>query len=335
MHSAVGEKTGSRVQEAVTLRVNEIPAGINESYQTPGRVESYVATQDLVVPKDVLFHRIIQVLMEEMEPARKSIRILEPGMGPASFTRFVLRKPFLDRFDDIYVEGADISHGMLVHATEVIKALYQSNVNGQRVKVALSSGINCINTGDPFYDEIRSQGRQFDAIVASQFEHYCPNSRQSALAGKYGQSGIPFSTKAEFRRLCHDLLSRGGVYFTIDDRLGESPEEHERICRAWDSHVVRQFTDDTVLHQLHELSPALARNLRLSYDRQRSLQALLNVAAKAREHRREICCEEIEPLSATTQDFLRLFGEKNVFCMMHPSIETHPGFYLMWGVKRS
>jgi hypothetical protein len=256
-------------------------------------------------------------------------------MGPAAFTRFVLRRPFTDRFDDIAVVGADISHGMLVHATEVINALYESNGNGQRIKVALRSGINCVSALDPFYREIKSQHRSFDAIVSSQFEHYCPNSRTSALACKYQKLGIPFSTKTEFRHLCHDLLDRGGIYFTIDDRLGESPEEHEKICQAWDGHIVRQFTDEAVLHHLQSLSPALARNLRLNYDPQRPKQALLQVAAKAREHRREICCEEIEPLSTTRRDFVGIFGEENVYCMMHPSIETHPGFYLMWAVKRN
>jgi len=322
-------------QTVVTLREGQATPGINESYQTAGRVESYVATQEIVVPKDALFGKIIDVLMNETAPPRRSIRILEPGMGPAAFTRFVLRKPFLDRFDEIHVQGADISHGMLVYAAEVIHALYQSNVDGQRITIALSSGINCVNVLDPFYGAIRSQGRRFDAVVASQFEHYCPNSHGSSLACKYREHGIPYSTKAEFRRMCHDLLEEGGVYFTLDDRFGESPEEYERICRAWDSYVVRQFTDDAVLHQLHSSNPALARNLRLTYDRQRPRQALLRVAAQAREHRREICREEIEPLSVTRRDLVALFGEENVQCMMHPSIETHPGFYLMWAFKRN
>lgn len=319
----------------VMLAQSEIAPGINESYQTAARVESYVATQDLVVPKDALFGKIIEVLMKETAPARRSIRILEPGMGPAAFTRFVLRRPFLDRFDEIHVQGADISHGMLVYATEVIHALYRSNVDGQRITIALTSGINCVNVLDPFYGAIRSQGQRFDAIVASQFEHYCPNSHESPLAGKYRELGIPYSTKAEFRRMCHDLLEDGGVYFTVDDRFGESPEEYERICQAWDSYVVRQFTDDAVLHQLQSSHPALARNLQLTYDRQRPPQALLRVAAQVREHRREICREEIEPLSVTRRDLVALFGEENVQCMMHPSIETHPGFYLMWAFKKN
>ena len=171
-------------------------------------------------------------------------------------------------------------------------------------------------------------------MVASQFEHYCPNSPESPLAAST-RDWESRSPRRPSSGLCHDLLDEGGIYFTIDDRLGESLEEQEWICRAWDSYVVRQFTDDAILRQLQSSHPALARNLRLNYDRQRPAQALLRVAAKAREHRREICREEIEPLSVTKQDFINLFGAENVSCMMHPSRETHPGFYLLWAFKRS
>jgi len=328
------EKPKFKTRGVVTLTEVSARLGINESYQTPARVQSYVATQDLIVPKDPLFARIIRVLIDEMAPTQRTIRMLEPGMGPATFTQYVLRRPFTDRFDEIYVEGADISHGMLSYAAEVIDARYQSNVNGSRVIVALSSGVNCIDITDAFYSGIKSRNKRLDAVVASQFEHYCPNSSSSLLAQTYRERKVPFSTKTEFRRHCYDLLSKGGFYFTIDDRLGESREEHKMICDSWDSHVVRQFTNNTVLEHLQSVNPALARNLRLTYDRKRPARELVNVVAKAREHRRAICYEEIEPLSATRRDFVEIFGEDNVYCMMHPSIETHPGFYLMWAVKR-
>jgi len=328
------EKPKSKTPGIVTLTEVSTRLGINESYQTPARVQSYVATQDLIVPKDVLFGRIIRVLIDEMVPTKRSVRILEPGMGPAAFTQYVLRRPFTDRFDEIYVEGADISHGMLTYAAEVIDARYQSNVNGSRITVALSSGVNCIDITDPFYWRVKSRNKRFDAVVASQFEHYCPNSSSSPLAKTYRERKVPFSTKTEFRRHCYDLLGKGSFYFTIDDRLGESPEEHKAICDAWDSYVVRKFTDDAILEHLKSRNPALARNLRLTYDRKRPVWELANVVAKAREHRRAICYEEIESLSATRRDFAEIFGEDNVYCMMHPSIETHPGFYLMWAVKR-
>jgi len=335
MSVATYGKPKSKTQGVVTLRASESRSGINESYETPARVQTYVATQDLVVPKDALFNRIIRVLIDEIDSRKRSIRILEPGMGPAAFTRFVLRRPFTDRFDDIHVEGADISHGMLSYAAEVIEALYESNVNGTRVTVSLSSGVNCIDPADAFYWAIRSAKKRFDAVIASQFEHYCPNDSSSPLAERYRESKVAFATKTEFRRHCYELLEPGGFYFSVDDRRGESPEEHQALCEAWDGHVARQFTDDAILEHLNSLNPALARNLRLNYDRKRPMSALVNVAAKAREHRRSICCEEIEPLSATRRGFVEIFGEENVYCMMHPSIETHPGFYLMWAVKRN
>ena len=335
MCSLVCSEVECQTQGVVTLSAADTRAGINESYQTPSRVQSYVVTQDLVIPKDALFNKIINVLIREIDPSRRAVRILEPGRGPAAFTRFVLRKPFTDRFDEIRVEGADISHAMLVYATEVINAQHRSNVNGTKVTVSLISGVNCINTADPFYESLRSQRKRYDAIIASQFEHYCPNHPDSRLARKYENLNVPFSTKRQFRQMCYDLLEDGGIYFTVDDRLGESPEEHEKICRAWDSHVVTQFTSETVLERLHSLNPALARNLKLNYDRQRPHETLIGIAARAREHRRDICCEEIEPLSRTRQDLVGIFGEEQVHCMMHPSIETHPGFYLMWATKKN
>ena len=106
MGSVACDTNESPQQAVVTLTASDAAAAINEGYQTADRAGSYVATQDLVVPKETLFGKIIEVLMRETAPSRRSIRILEPGMGPAAFTRFVLRRPFLDRFDDIRVQGA-------------------------------------------------------------------------------------------------------------------------------------------------------------------------------------------------------------------------------------
>lgn len=335
MSGIVSGEVESVKRGVVTVKACEARRGVNRFYQNPNRVQSYAATQKFVVDKDDFYREIIDVLVNGIEPIDGSIRIFEPGIGPAAFTRFVLQKPFVDRFDKIDIEGADISHTMITYAAELINRLYQSNGNGNRVDATLTSGANCINPTDPFYQAIRSKNKLFDAIVASQFEHYCPNSSESELACRYRESGIPFSTKQEFRQFCYSLLVEGGIYFTVDDRLGETPEEHEMICYAWDSHVVSQFADDTVLQQIDCMNPLLARNIRLTYDPEREKDALINVAAKAREYRRRISGEEIEPLSKTRQDFIHMFGEENVYCMMHPSARTHPGFYLMWGIKRA
>jgi len=275
------------------------------------------------------------VLVREMRPQTKHIRLFEPGMGPAAFSRYVFQPAFLARFMDIDIQGADISRAMVEYAAELMNELYQAQAGQNRIYVVLASGVNCIDIHEPYYQDITALRGDYDAVVSSQFEHYCPNHHDSELAGRLEDARIPYCTKSEFRHFCYDLLAEGGIYFTIDDRLGESPEEHQRICRAWDRHVVKQFTDEGVLAELDRLNTALARNLRISYDPQRETETLVHIAAKAREHRREICREEIEPLSKTRRDFAELFGPENVHCMAHPSTDSHPGFYLMWGIKKN
>ncbi len=334
MRAGSKKKVESPSEKVAPHRARKAPAGIPESAPNPDAGEAGVAPPEPAAPKDGLFLKIIEVLIEEMEPTRRSIRILEPGVGPASFTRFVLRQAFLDRFPEVYVEGADLAPGMPVRATEVIKSRYQSCPHGQRVTIVLSSGVNCIDAADPFYDEMKSRGRLFDAIVASRFEHYCPNSHQSALAGKYRESRIPFSTKAELRRLCYGLLNRGGIYFAINGWLDDLPEEHGQSSPARERQGAYPGTHDAGLPPLQELSPSVVRSLRCC-GAQPPRQIPGNGPAPARERAGATAGAEIEPLSAATRDLARLFGEENVYCMIHPSLETHPGFYLMWAVKRN
>lgn len=324
----------SRTQRTVAFKDGRARSGICGGYQTPARMPSCVSTRDQVVLKDALFATIMRVLISGIDAKKRSVRILEPGMGQFAFAQVVAHRPFTDRFDEIVVEGGDTSQGPPTCVTEVIAAHYQSKVNGSRVTVVLNSGVNCIDATASFYRALKSRDKRFDAVVASQFEHYCPNGAMSPLAERYRELGVPFSTKTEFRYLCYDLLDQGGFYFTIDDRWGEPPEEYKTTSGAPDSHVGCRFMNDNVVESLASEDPALAKNLRLSHDLYRSSEALLSVTARVRAYRRTVCCEETEPLSATRRDFAGLFGERNVYCTMHPSIETHPGFYLMWAVKR-
>ena len=173
MVSVACDMSESPRQAVVTLTASDAAAAINEGYQTADRAGSYVATQDLVVPKETLFGKIIEVLMRETAPSRRSIRILEPGMGPAAFTRFVLRRPFLDRFDDIRVQGADISHGMLAYAQEVIHTLCQSNLAGQQVTIACTPasiasmpGIRSMVRSDPRASDSTPWSRPSSSTIA-------------------------------------------------------------------------------------------------------------------------------------------------------------------------
>lgn len=334
MNVSTCERPKSRTQGLGMVTAKGAPLRLREYYQPPARVQPHVPAQDPLVPENALFGAIIRVLIHEIPVKKRSIRILEPGMDQAAFTRLVMRPPLTDRFDEIYVEGTDISQGMPTRATEVVDALYQSRVNGSRVTVALSSGANCINAADTFYWAIKSAKKRFDAVVATQLEHYCPNSPTSPLADRYRKRKVRFSTKTEFRHHCYELLDAGGFYFAVDDRLGESLEERKMICDGPDGHRVRQFMDDMSYERCESLNPAVARHLQLAHTHKQPASALANVIAGPRNHRRAVCCAEVEPLSVTRRDFVEIFGEENVYCSMHPSIETHPGFYLMWAVKR-
>jgi len=198
----------------------------------------------------------------------------------------------------------------------------------------LTSGVNCVDEFNGFYQGMKDESIRFNVILASQFEHYCPNEHRSDLAEKYRKRGKTYSTKSEFRKLCHGLLKNRGIYFTIDDRFGEHPEEHAALCKAWDTFVVTQATDPEVLQQIRLNSPNLAKKLAKRYDPSLPMDKLVGIAGETRAHRRGICDEEIEPLTTTLNDLKGIFGKDNVNYIMHPSRETHPGFYLAYAVKR-
>lgn len=320
-------------RDRVTLVKMKTPDDINTGYQVPQRVKSYTTTQDLmIVPKAPLFANIIQIMKSDIRTFH-GCRILEPGIGPAMFAEYFMNNNLLDHFQKIHLEGADISHGMLEYASTLLNNLFREKGKDYEMTVQLTSGINCANEFDSYYQSLISDEKRFDAIIASQFEHYCPNEHRSKLAQKYRTKGVPYSTKHEFRQLCHNLLEREGIYFTIDDRLGENTEEHAAICKAWDTFVVTQATNPEILAHIAEQSPNIAKKLAKKYDKSFGQYELLRIASETRVHRRNLCNEEIEPLSATLNDLEGMFGKDNVAYIMHPSKRTHPGFYLAWAIK--
>jgi len=333
VQSPIEETARRETREIVSLVRKDTTNDINVGYQVPQRVRSYTSTQDLlIVPKALLFDRIIQIMKSDIKTSH-GLKILEPGIGPAMFAEYFMNKSLLDHFQAIHLEGADISHGMLEYALKLLNDLYKEKGKGYRMTVELTSGINCANEFDPYYQSLISDEKRFDAIIASQFEHYCPNRHRSDLAQKYRKNRVTYSTKHEFRQLCKSLLEEGGIYFTIDDRLGENPEEHAAICKAWDTFVVTQATNPEVLNQIFQQAPSLAEKLGKKYDKSFGQDESLRIASETRVHRRNLCNEEIEPLSTTINDLEGIFGKGNVKYMMHPSKKTHPGFYLAWAVK--
>ena len=318
----------------VTLTTREAIREINKSYQTANRVKSYVASQNYVVSKAEFFEAALEVLKANFSGRTKPLRVFEPGMGPAAFSRNLLQSSVLSTVGPVHVEGTDISDEMLLFATNLINNLYRENAVGEAIAFNLTAGVNGMDLSDPYYRKLERDKQRFDVIITSQFEHYFPNSESSPLAEKLKAKGISYSTKRAFRKYCYGLLAQGGIVFTVDDRLGETAEEHAEICRAWDTHVVNQFTDPDIIKRLESLNRSLASNLRMTYDASRPKEELVKIAAKTREHRRDICYEEIEPISRTKKDFIEIYGEENVQIMMHPSGSTHPGFYLIWATKK-
>lgn len=326
--------TNSSQLGIVELNVREAIREINKSYQTQNRVQSYVVSQNYVVSKTPFFKKALDVLSKTFKSLPQPLRVFEPGMGPAAFSQHLLHSDLLDVLKAVHVEGTDVSDEMLIYATDLLNRLYVENIEGSNVKFNLTAGVNGMNLSDPFYQSLNAQKRKFDVIFASQFEHYFPNSNDSELSQRLTEKEIFYSTKKEFRQYCYDLLDDGGVFFTVDDRLGETSKEHEEVCLAWDTHIVKQFTDENVLKIIENLNGPLVRNLRMTYDASRPADDLVKIAKKTREHRRNICYEEIEPLSKTKLDFIEIFGEGNVEIMMHPSTHTHPGFYMISAFKR-
>lgn len=334
VQTPIEKTTRKEKRRIVSLIKTETENDINVGYQVPQRVKSYTFTQDLlIVPKASFFDQVIEIMISKIRVAN-GLKLFEPGIGPAMFAEHFMNRNLLEHFKKIHLVGADISHGMLEYASTLLNNLYEAKGNSFKITAEFSSGINCINEFDPFYQNILLDNESFHSIIASQFEHYCPNGHRSDLAQKYRTNRTPYSTKHEFRQLCYDLLEKGGIYFTIDDRLGETHEEHATICKAWDTFVVDQSTDQNVLEQIAQKSPDLANKLGKKYNPQFGTDELLKLASETRVHRRNLCNEEIEPLTATLNDLKGIYGKDNVSHVLHTSTMTHPGFYLAWAVKK-
>lgn len=324
----------------VILTCQETSLTVNHGYQTPNRVKSYLATQEnLVVPKQPFFDRILQEIDNRFSLISDNLRIFEPGFGPALFARQLLESSFLSYHPRIHIEGADISYGFLYYSASLLNRIYDRNkTHNSHFSCHLSSGVNCINEFDPYYDR-GSNADRFHLILASQFEHYCPNSTRSTQGIRYRRAGIPFSTKREFRQMCYSKLKDGGIYCTIDDRRGETPEEQEILDNAWDEYVARQYCNPNITSRIQNLDPSIHNKIinrvKLHTDKRGKvcLDSLIKDIRNTRNHRRAMCCEEIEPLSATLKDFREIFGRNNVIYVPHPYTRSHSNFYLIIGIR--
>ena len=202
------------------------------------------------------------------------------------------------------------------------------------VDIDLTSGANVVSPASDYYKFINEtiiDHGGFDVILASQFEHYFPNTTDSGLAKNISTLDIDFYTKFEFRQLCYRYLKKGGIYFSIDDRLGETEEEQERLCCEWDKWVATQLTDRHNLEAMRSKNKAFTDKLEKHYNPD---EINIEKVRRYREFRRSDCREEIEKLSQTIADFNKIFGDKNVFIKDH-LFSSHKNFYLIWGIKNS
>jgi len=246
-------------------------------------------------------------------------RLAELGVGTGGFLEAVARRGI---WPEAELVGCDRSAARIAVAGETLRSLGR----GAR----LCAGVNALDAGDSFYREVAAAGSA-DVVVLSQFEHYAPNDRGSALAARLAREGRPFGTKAEVRRLAHSRLRPGGWLFVIDDYKADTPEEQDAWDRAWDAHVVAQWARPDVIAGLRAVDPVWAARLARHYDPARPWEERLRLAARARARRRRRDGEELQSLAAACGDFHALFDGGAHGLLPHPQAASHPQFFLHWG----
>jgi SAM-dependent methyltransferase len=322
-------------QPSITLLLGETPHGINPGYQSAVRARSHILTQPFVVSKEPFFRRILDELDRRRESlcADGVLAVFEPGCGHGLFfDRLIEHVGRWNGLARLELTGADLSSEMILHAAGHVHASSRFATMNCDVSLVLASGVNCLDAGTPFHrDHLAPES--FSLIMVSQFQHYFPNSPSSPLARRLELQGVNFSTKHEFRRHCHRLLRPGGMVFIIDDFRGRTEVEDEAWNRAWDRHVVRQFTSRRVIESIRKSDPRLAREIQRRYNPARGEAELVAVARGIRERRRMFCREEIETLDDALVDLREIFGGANSGVMAHPAGESHPNFFMVWAEK--
>ena len=318
-------------RDTVDLTPREAPRGVNPGYQKASRPLTYAATQPLLVDKEPLFARILTAV-EKAWPAwcaaaPEGISVVEPGCGPGFFMAAFLRW-LATRTDStpVHLVGADLSTGMIDLAHRRLDPLVATLRPQRPVTLSLTGSVDLLPPEAPFFQEIGAPKAHL--VIAAQFEHYFPNRPDSPLASALTKTGRIVRTKADFRRWAHHILAPGGLYATIDDALGASPQEEARWQAAWDRHVIERFASPGILESLGRSAPTLAQVLRRHYAPHRPEGDRLRHARRAREIRRRSCLEEVETLAETRAGLESIFGEGRVLVESHPDPRTHPQFFL-------
>lgn len=276
----------------------------------------YAVLQPLIVEKRPFFEMINGMIEAS---GTKPARVVELGVGTGGFLEAVARARW---WPQASLVGADLSPERIAVARETMAALGRA--------VALHDGVNALDADDPFYENAVPP-TSADVVVLAQFEHYAPNDETSPLARRLSQTGRAWCPKAALRRLAASRLRPGGWMIVIDDFAAETAEKQANWDRAWDAHVVREFSSASVRQALDPIDPEWAAALARRYHPDRPLAQRLALAARARARRRHRDAEEVQELDLAWGDFRELFAEGQCGLVPHPDTAGHPQFYLMWG----
>lgn len=320
------EKAGIQIR----LHQSRFDQIVNPGFQKPTRAQSYLCTQDLIVPKQEALGRIAKDLAARYAD-REALTIYIPGIGTAPFVRLLLTSDGLLLNKRLHIIGADISEAMVKAGLDEIQALTDEHTPGAGLSMDFHIGCNLLDQNDPFYRLLEEEQLRFDVILSSQFDHYFPNGRSSLLASNLKKRGVTAMHKLRQYQRCHALLKPQGRLYILDDFEGDTQSETEAWNDNWDAFVAGRFKDERVRKSLEAAEPDVGRMVRAIYPEGADEAELQRRATARRIARRKVCMEEIRPVASTMTDLKAVFGA-NV-AMMDPVMKDLPQFKLLVATK--
>lgn len=280
----------------------------NEGFQNSWRADSYVITQDVIVPRSNIYKHIADGLVDKYRVYGKSINILIPGIGTAPFITYLIKTnhQLLKMSKKLKIVGVDISQEMVDRGVQqIIENI--SPENDYNVELKLLSGYNLLSNKEVTFDYMDETMDKFNVIISMQFEHYCPNSNNSPLAIRLRKEGIRYYTKSENLKRYYKWLTSGGTLFVFDDYLGESEEETNKLNYDWDKYVAEKFTDKATLDEIKQLSNTINNKIMTIYGNMDDLKDVISAVEERRKKRRMMCLEEIDTVEKTERDLNKIF----------------------------
>ena len=284
----------------------------NPGYLSKDRVASYAATQEIIVPRENIYSRIIDRI--PWNPAA-CLKFVEFGFGTGAFLQRLV-SVCRERQQRARVAAFDLSPQM----GELAKfALERELTKDADIEISLVTGVNCLDPefSSPLFDD----AEPIDVVAQLQFAHYAPNSHESFLGRKTRQDGTPRLTKPEWLQRLRDWLAPNGILFEFDDFAGASTLEDEIGLKAWDLWVLRQLRDPQVQDRIGQTYPRLVQSIVKRYSKGDSLEEMLSAVERHRTKRRSVCREEVVTLDRYLSWLRETFGSGST---VH--LETGLGF---------